>query len=350
MSTISSAEKKAFVTYDIFSKNGDFLIKMWYNVLSFIFGRTELLISKDLSYSHNTKCVVALGCFDGVHLGHLSVINSALERAKSENVPCCIWSFSEPPKRYFNPSSAPLLTDGEEKTRIISELGVDIYLSVEFNRFVADLTPEEFFEEYLLKRLDPVCIVCGYDFTFGKRGTGNTQKLRELCEENGVSFISISPVDVDGTPVSSSTIREYLSRGEIEKANLFLGRRYSVSSDVISGKRLGRKLGFPTVNQQISQDVCIPANGVYLTKIFFDGNEYFGITNVGTQPTVGGTQILFETYILDFWGDLYGKKLRIEFLSFIRPEKKFNSLEELTDQINRDVSLARNILVEHTDL
>ena len=121
-------------------------------MISFIFGRTKLLISKDLSYSHNTKCVVALGCFDGVHLGHLSVINCALKKAKSENVPACIWSFSEPPKRYFNPDSAPLLTDGDEKARIISELGVDIYLSVEFNRFVADLTPEEFFKEYLLKQ------------------------------------------------------------------------------------------------------------------------------------------------------------------------------------------------------
>jgi riboflavin kinase/FMN adenylyltransferase len=264
-----------------------------------------------------------------------------LEKAKSENVPCCIWSFSEPPKRYYNPNSAPLLTSGEEKERIFTGLGVDIYLSVEFNQFIADLAPDEFFYEYLLKRLDPICIVCGYDFTFGKKGSGNTQTLRSLCEENGVEFISVSPVDIDGTPVSSSAIREYLSSGEIEKANAFLGRRYSVSATVIDGKHLGRKLGFPTVNQQISHDLCIPANGVYLTEIFFDGAKYFGITNVGTQPTVGGKQILFETNIFDFSGDLYGKTLRVEFIKFIRFEKKFNSLDELTNQIDLDVSHAK---------
>ena len=305
-----------------------------------------MLISKDLSYSHSTKCVVALGCFDGVHLGHASVINSALSIAKKEAVPCCIWSFAEPPKRYYNPDSAPLLTDSEEKARIISELGVDIYLSVEFNNFIADLTPDEFFKEYLLKNLNPICIVCGYDFTFGKNGTGNTETLRALCEENGVSFISVSSVAVEGAPISSSTIREYLSLGEIEKANSFLGRRYSVSAQVISGKRLGRKLGFPTVNQQISHDICIPANGVYLTKVYFDNNEYFGITNVGTQPTVGGKEILFETNIYDFSGDLYDKKLRVEFIRFIRFERKFNSIDELTAQIDTDVRRAKAILAE----
>ena len=308
-----------------------------------------MLISKDLSYSHTTKCVVALGCFDGVHLGHLSVINSAKNKAKEESVPCCIWSFSEPPKRYFNPDSAPLLTDEDEKTRIISELGVDIYLSVEFNQFIADLTPTDFFYEYLLKKLNPICIVCGYDFTFGRKGSGNTQILKSLCEENGVFFISVPPVAVNGIPVSSSIIREYLSMGEIEKTNTFLGRQYSVMSRVINGKRLGRKLGFPTVNQQISDNLCIPANGVYLTKIFFESTEYYGITNVGTQPTVGGKQILFETNIFDFSGDLYGKKLRLEFIKFIRFEKKFTSIEELTDQINLDVCQAKEILAKQLD-
>lgn len=346
MSTILSISEKTFVIYDIFSKNDDNRVKICYNILSFILGRTVLLISKDLSYSHTSKCVVALGCFDGVHLGHLSVINSALTKAKNENVPCCLWSFSEPPKRYYNPSYTPLLTDGEEKARIISELGVDIYLSVEFNSLIAALSPDEFFYEYLLKRLNPICIVCGYDFTFGRKGSGNTQTLRSLCEDNGVSFISVSPVDVDGIPVSSSAIREYLSLGEIEKATAFLGRRYSITAPVIDGKHLGRKLGFPTINQQISDNMCIPAKGVYLTKIFFDDTEYFGITNVGTQPTVGGKQIVFETNIFDFSGDLYGKKLRVEFIKFIRYEKKFNSLEELTNQINLDVSKAKEILTQ----
>jgi len=325
---------------------------MWYNSVAPIQSkkssrRITLLISHNISYSHTTKCVIALGCFDGVHLGHTAVIKKALDKSKEQNIPCCIWSFSEPPKKFYQPDSAPLLTDAEEKARILSDLGVDIYISIKFDQFISNLTPYEFFDEYLLKKLNPVCIVCGYDFTFGKHGSGNTQTLSDLCTDNNVSFISVSPVDIDGIPVSSSAIREYLSNGNIERANSFLGRNYSITSSVINGKHLGRTLGFPTINQRIAPDICTPAHGVYLTQTILNEKKYYGITNVGTQPTVGGTQVIFETNIFDFSGDLYGQNLRIEFIHFIRRERKFDSVAELSKQVHSDISNAKSFLMNY---
>ena len=301
-------------------------------------------ISNDISYSHESPCVVALGCFDGVHLGHMSVISAAKEKANSLGVPLCIWSFSEPPKRFYDPDSTPLLTDQKTKCRLIKDLGVDVYVSVSFSKEISSLTPEEFFSTILLKNLKAVCVVCGFNFTFGKGGRGNNHTLEKLCRENSVDFISIASTSIGENCVSSSRIRSCLAEGDIDSVTSLLGRPYSIISEVINGKQLGRTLGFPTINQKVANGMCIPKNGVYLTKVRFDEVSYYAITNIGTQPTVGGEDIISETHIFDFSDNLYGKEVTVEFLKFIRPVKKFASLDELKAQVKLDIEAAKKLI------
>lgn len=304
-------------------------------------------VSTDINYTIKTPCVVALGCFDGVHSGHTAVINKAKQKAISLGVPLCIWSFAEPPKRFYSKELVPLLSSAKAKKSIIESLGADIYISVKFDQCIAAVTAEDFFNSILIKNLNAVAIVCGYDFTFGKGGSGNSDLLASLCKAHGTEFISVTSVNVKGESVSSSKIREYIRSNQIERANILLGRPYSISAEVISGKQLGRDLGFPTVNQKIDEDLCKPSNGVYLTKVNFDDATYFGITNVGTQPTVSGTEHTVETNIFDFDGDLYGKEVLVEFLKFIRPEKKFESLNELKSQVDKDIDSAKKMAEQY---
>ena len=301
-------------------------------------------ISTDFSYSHNFPCVVALGCFDGVHLGHASVISAAKKKSEELGLPLCLWSFAEPPKRFYNPEATPLLTDKKTKENLVRKLGVDIYLSINFSKEISSLSPEEFFKTVLLQNLKAACIVCGFNFTFGKLGKGNIETLKRLCKSNGIALTSMPAETANGLPVSSSKIRECLSLGDIDTATALLGRPYSVTSTVVDGKHLGRTLGFPTINQNIDKGMCLPLSGVYLTRSTFDGLSYHSITNIGTQPTVGGDKIISETHIFDFSGNLYSKEVTVEFLKFIRPVKKFTSLDELTNQISTDVSIAKNLI------
>ncbi len=305
-------------------------------------------ISTDINYTHRESCVVALGCFDGVHLGHATVIRKAKEKALSLDVPLCIWSFAEPPKRFYAKELVPLLSSAKSKSDLIKSLGADVYISVKFDTNIASLAPEYFFYNILIKKLNAVAIVCGYDFTFGKCGSGNAEILSSLCKNNCIDFISIPSVAIGGEAVSSSKIRDYIKDSKVDKAALLLGRPYSISAKVVDGKHLGRNLGFPTINQKIDENLCKPANGVYLTRITIDNTSYFGITNVGTQPTVCGSEVIVETNVFDFSADVYGKEVLVEFLSFIRPEKKFDSIDELAIQVNSDIQTAREMSESYT--
>ena len=303
--------------------------------------------STDINFTQNYSCVVALGCFDGVHLGHVSVITQAKERAVSLGLPLCIWSFAEPPKRFYAKELVPLLSNAKSKSELIESLGADIYVSVKFNEEIASVPAEDFFNNILIANLNASVIVCGYDFTFGKGGTGNVNLLEKLCKENNVELISVPSVTVKDESVSSSKIREYIKNSEIEKANILLGRPYAVTAEVINGKHLGRNLGFPTINQKIDENFCKPTNGVYLTRVKLNNTSYFGITNVGTQPTVNGSDVVVETYIFDFSGYVYGQEATVEFLEFIRPETKFNSLDELIAQVNYDIDKAKSASIKY---
>jgi len=237
-----------------------------------------MLTYNDLEYQRSTPCVVALGCFDGVHKAHTKVIEKAVEIARSYSLPSLVWSFSEPPRKFCEARSVPVLTDSVEKERLISLLGADILVSVEFDERIASVSAEEFFFDHLISRLHATHIVCGYNFTFGAGGKGNTALLERLCKENGIGFTAIESVEIDKIAVSSSEIRKLLSLGETEKAKELLGRYYSINAVVSHGKQLGRTLGFPTINQKLG-DLSPLAFGVYFTRVSLDNKRYFGITN-----------------------------------------------------------------------
>lgn len=299
-----------------------------------------------LLYSASHPSVVALGCFDGVHLGHAAVLREAKSQAERLGVSCTVWTFDEPPKRYFQPDSAPLITDREEKHRRIAEFGVDTLVSVPFDEALRALCPEEFFQDVLQRRLRASHIVCGYNYSFGARGSGNTDTLRRLCREFGVGLSVVPPVELAGASVSSTAVRQALEQGDARLAATLLGRPYSLCAKVVNGQSLATSLGFPTANQLLPKGRQLPKAGVYATRITVEGENLprFGISNIGSRPTVSDHTPCCETHLFDFAGDLYGKQITVEFLFFLRPEQKFKNLDVLTEQVRADIQSARQLL------
>ena len=290
---------------------------------------------------------VALGCFDGVHIGHAQIIKSTVEEAKKSNLCSIVWSFQSPPKNLFFENDSQkhaLIIPFSEKRKLIKALGADILISTKFNEKIASLTPEEFFENILVKCLRAKHVFCGFNYRFGKGGKGDVKLLYELCKKNGIKLSVADEIKIDGISVSSSAIRAYLSVGDIENAKKMLGHPYSIKDKIKDGQHLGRKLGFPTVNQNVPNDSYPLKNGVYLTKAKFSGKIKYGITNIGMRPTVKGKERVAETNIFDFDGTLYGKYVTVEFVKFIRAEKVFDSLEALTDQVNKDIQAAKALI------
>lgn len=293
------------------------------------------------------ESAVALGCFDGVHIGHQKIILNSVCEAKKRGLCSIVWSFYAPPKRFFSKNTDKtnaLITPLSEKRRLIQSLGVDILICTKFNEKIASLEPREFFEDILINSLKAKHIFCGFNYRFGKGGVGNTALLHKLCEEYGVSLTVLDEIKVGDVSVSSSAIRSFLANGELEKAKEMLGRSYSFRARITDGQHLGRKLGFPTINQELSSEPLPIKNGVYLTRVSFLGKLRYGITNVGTRPTVDGKRSVAETHIFDYEGSLYGKYARIEFIKFLRSEQKFNSLEELKAQIKKDAQTAKSLI------
>ncbi len=302
---------------------------------------------RSLYFTSDTPCVTALGCFDGVHVGHLTLINEAKDVAKRLGLSSAIWSFEEPPKNYFSTEKIPLITTREEKRLQMMRLGVDIFVSVPFDNRVASLSAEDFFEKILIKRMKTQHVVCGYNYRFGKNGMGNVEILRNLCKSHGIGISVISEIKIGKATVSSSEIRKMLNNGNLYEANAMLGRPYSLRAKVTDGQHLGRKLGFPTVNQIFVHNKLLPKNGVYISRIRFGKKQRYGITNVGTRPSATEHTLCVETHIFDFCGDLYGQTVTVELLEFLRPEKKFSTLEELKQQVDSDIEKAKNIISKY---
>ena len=295
-----------------------------------------------LSYTAEVPSVVALGFFDGVHLGHRAVLSRAKTLSLELGCDCTVWTFASSPKNYFSPRSVPQLTDGATKARLIEELGADTLVSVPFDQAVADLSAEDFFHRILKSSLRASHIVCGYNYSFGAGGRGNVTLLESLCRTAGIGLTVLPAVTVEGMAVSSTMIRRALEEGRPEEAAKLLGRPFSIRTPVVDGQRLGRRLGFPTLNQLLEEDRLLPARGVYLSRVTLEGDStpYFGITNLGRRPTVGGDFLGAETHIFDFSGDLYGTTVEVALLTFLRPERKFDSVEALSRQVHDDIEQA----------
>lgn len=277
---------------------------------------------------------VALGFFDGLHLGHIEVIKRALLK---DGLCSVVFTFNDKtslPK--FSGKKGHCIITHEQKTEIFANLGVERVYAPDFGD-VKDYSAREFVERILKNELCARVVVCGYDFRFGKGGEGNPEMLKTLCAEHSIECEVVPAVMVDGETVSSTVIREKIRQGDIESANRFLGYELSYNLPVTEGNKIGRTIGFPTINQIIPDYMVKPKNGVYKSWTIVDGRTYRSITNIGVKPTVNYTgKSVMETHITGFSGDLYGKTVRVALREFIRDEVKFASLEELKAQIELD--------------
>ena len=285
--------------------------------------------------------VIALGFFDGVHLGHQALLAIARKRADELGVCACALTFDPHPEVLLTGKAKPLLNSMEDRRWLITELcAMDDMLVLPFDRKLMELSPEDFVAGVLKDRLEAVHVVCGHDYTFGYQGLGNAESLRELCATIGLGCDVIDPVVAEGEKVSSTRIRKLLQAGDVETANRLLGHRHFFTGIVTHGNQLGRKLGFPTANLSLPEGVLELPYGVYATRMILpDGTQHKAVTNVGVRPTVDGQFVTVESCLMDFSGDLYDRQVRVEFCKFLRPEQKFDSVEALAEAIRRDLSM-----------
>lgn len=291
--------------------------------------------------------IITIGTFDGVHLGHQEIFNVLTNKLKNNGCRSFVITFEPHPRMVIQPNNQlKLLTSFDEKVEILEELGIDNVLVIPFTKEFSQLTPEEFFKKYILEGIGVKKMVIGYDHHFGRGRDGDEQKMREWGISHNFEVQKTEAVTINETVVSSSQIRNALNEGKVKEAASMLGRNYSLSGKVVSGDGRGRKLGFPTANlQPVNEFKLLPKNGVYAVKTFLENRIFNGVMNIGFRPTFkDSTTALSEVHILDFNEDIYGKQIRVQFISRIRDEQKFSSKEALINQIEADKQTAAKIL------
>ena len=289
---------------------------------------------------------VAIGNFDGVHLGHQAVIGEAGRIARSAGVPWSVLTLEPHPRCLFQPSAEPFrLTPFHAKARLIEALGVDVLVVVPFDRSFASRSAREFVRRVLVDGIAARFVVSGHNFAFGHGREGTPELLLQLGGEFGFDYTCVREIrDPGGAPYSSTRVRKCLAEGDLDGARQLLGRPFEIEGRVIEGDRRGRTIGFPTANVRIGEYMR-PLLGVYAVRVGVDdGMCYDGVANLGMRPSFGGTEVLLEVHLFDFDGDLYGRHLRVQFLHFIRAEKKFDGIDALKAQIAADATGARKLL------
>jgi riboflavin kinase/FMN adenylyltransferase len=287
------------------------------------------------------ESVVALGNFDGIHKGHQELIVRTVKSAKSANLKSAVFTFSNHPRNVIaGRSIIKNILSWEEKVAIIKSFGVDYLISVPFDYEMENMDPKGFILSILIGKLKMKEAYCGFNFKFGHLARGNAELLTKVGLEKDFGIHILEPVRIDNIIVSSSFIRELISEGKIDECEKYLGRYYSIGGTVVTGNKIGRTIGFPTSNIIIDESMVTPANGVYVTFCTYNGIRYKSITNVGIKPTIGDNKYTIETHIFDFNYDIYGKDIKVEFLTKLRDEMKFNNLIQLKDQITKDKQMA----------
>ena len=300
--------------------------------------------SADAAEIRARGCVVAIGTFDGVHLGHQKLISRAVELAREAGVFSVVFTFRNHPMSVIAPDREPLsLYPLEERRRVFEKLGVDFVIEEPFTAELAALSPENFLH-LLIERLAPRAVIVGANFSFGAGGLGTPEFMARRGQELGVRVEEAPLFFFDGERVSSTRIRALLAAGNVRSAGELLGHPFAIAGVVEHGDERGRKLGFPTVNITPVKGQALPADGVYAVRILCpDGQEWIGVANVGDNPTFGGDPLRIEAHLLDFSGDLYGLRLVVRFIERLRGEEKFPSAEALVQQIKKDEERAREI-------
>lgn len=306
------------------------------------------IIEKETTFQLHKASAVAIGKFDGIHKGHQSLLRHVLEQ-KDKGLQAVVFTFDPSPAVLFHKllknragTSLPELTTKREKRKLFAELGIDVLIEFPLTYESAAMPAERFIEQVLAGQMKAAYIAAGTDLSFGKEGKGDTALLKKYAGECGYRTDIIEKVCLDGVEISSSYVRDVVKAGDMEKAERLIGEAYSVSGVVTHGKKLGRRLGMPTVNLLPEKEKLLPPYGVYFSEVMLGEHTYKGITNIGCKPTVNDEkQVGVETYLYDFAQDIYGKEITVRLFSFHRPEKKFDSVEGLKRQMAADIAEGR---------
>ncbi len=298
----------------------------------------EIITSLDAELKNKYPAtVIALGTFDGLHLGHTDVINTARDYEERNGLKLAVFTFSNHPLALIRPDLVPVrIISAEEKIKLLESFGVDYLINIPFTEDFAALSPDEFLEK--LACFNYRCLVVGENFTYGFLGSGKTETLERSGRKNGFDVIVRPLVKMNGNVVSSTGIRNLIQAGHIEYANRMLGRAYAITGTIVHGEQRGRKLGFPTANIELLHgEMAVPAPGVYAVTASIEGSIYEGMGNIGNNPTFNDVEhARLEVNLFNCSGDLYGKTMSVQFHKYIRAEKKFSGVEELCRQIEED--------------
>ena len=298
------------------------------------------------TFSTQQPTVLTIGTFDGVHLGHQKIIERVVTTARQEGLLATIFTFFPHPRMVVqHDKSLKLIHTLEEKKQLLQQLGVDLLVVQPFNEAFAQLTAEEFVSTILVQHLNVKKVIIGYDHRFGRNRTANINDMRLFGEKYGFAVEEISVQEVDEVSVSSTKIREALNKGDVITAEHYLGTPYSLTGTVVHGLKLGRTLGYPTANIQVTEDYkLIPKDGVYVVYSYIGGQKVYGMMSIGKNPTIEGKGASIEVYFFDFNGDLYDRELTIYFVKYLREERKFSSVALLKKQLQDDETTARKAI------
>ena len=298
------------------------------------------------TFTTQQPTVLTIGTFDGVHLGHQKIVERVVTTARQEGLLATVFTFFPHPRMVVqHDKGLKLIHTLEEKKQLLQQLGVDLLVVQPFNEAFAQLTAEEFVSTILVQHLNVKKVIIGYDHRFGRNRTANIDDMRLFGEKYGFAVEEISVQEVDEVSVSSTKIREALNKGDVTTAEHYLGTPYSLTGRVVHGLKLGRTLGYPTANIQVTEEYkLIPKDGVYAVYSYIDGRKVYGMMSIGKNPTIEGKGASIEVYFFDFNGDLYDQKLTIEFVQYLREEQKFDTIDLLKKQLQDDETAARKAI------
>ncbi len=300
------------------------------------------IISIDNSKEERFDTAIALGNFDGVHMGHQKLIEVMMEAAKRENYQPSMLIFENHTKSFVYGNGPRLLSTNSQKNEFLEKLGIKTLYTMKFDDKIMTLSPEDFVKKILIEKLNCKLVVVGVDYRFGHKASGNAEILKEIGKQTGLKVEVVEPVYYKGEIVSSTLIRRLLSEGNIKDANRLLGRPYGILGEVINGKGMGKDLGVPTANMRIATKYVVPRKGVYRTITRINDRYYPSATNVGVNPTFSEQDLKVETHILDFKQSIYGLEIEVYFMEYIRPEMKFDDLEDLKAKMAEDIAYIRS--------
>lgn len=293
---------------------------------------------------------VAFGRFDALHIGHMQIIKKAVEYAKVNDLLAAVFLFDNEPSEVVTGKIVPRINEPEKRYKVLKSLGVDLVVEKRFDRNFMNLTCEEFVDKYTVSLLNAKFAAVGFNYHFGKGGKGDTKTLNDLCQKQGIKVYAAEEISYLGDTVSSTRIRQNIMDGDMETVKILMGRSFELSGIVTKGNQIGKNIGFPTANIPIVQGSVIPKSGVYISEVEVDEKKYLGITNVGSRPTVDEPKRCIESHIIGkTFDDLYGKRIYVRFLKYIRDIEKFKNVDGLTAQLENDCKTAEEYFKNHIE-